>query len=91
MSNTKHTPDIWESKEEGIYAGGLPIATAFVNTSKRYIGKKEAKANAKLMAAAPELLAALKSLAGIECWIGDTKMKQLFQSKVYPAIEKATK
>ena len=40
--------------------------------------------------AVPDMLKALNSLIGMEAWIADRKMKYLFQSKVYAAIEKAT-
>lgn len=37
---------------------------------------------------ANQLHAALKSIAGAEAWISDEKVKGLWQSKIYPAIEK---
>lgn len=36
-----------------------------------------------------ELLNALKKLRGLEPWIGDREMKEMFQATVYPAIDKA--
>ena len=36
-----------------------------------------------------ELLAALKSLRGMEPWIGDSNVLEFFQKTVYTAIEKA--
>jgi len=45
----------------------------------------------ELKAQNAELLAALKSLAGIEPWIQDREMKEHFQKTVYTAIEKAEK
>lgn len=48
-----------------------------------------AESNANLIASAPDLLEALESIRGIEAWIGDPKMKKLFQKKVYPTIDKA--
>jgi len=67
-------------------------------------GGKESKANALAIVAAvnntwgknihPDgvegLMNALKTLQGMEAWIGDKAMKELFQKTVYPAIEKAT-
>lgn len=52
-------------------------------------GFGEAEANLRLAAAAPELLEALESLRGIEAWISDREMKEMFQRKVYPIIDKA--
>jgi len=36
-----------------------------------------------------ELLASLKSLRGMEPWIGDSNVLEFFQKTVYTAIEKA--
>lgn len=44
--------------------------------------------NAKLIAEAPAMLNALRSLAGIEAWITDKKMKEHFQKVVYSITEK---
>jgi len=46
-------------------------------------------ANAALIAAAPDLLKALKALAGLEAWIQDRELKEMFQKIVYSAIAKA--
>lgn len=46
--------------------------------------------NAKLIVSAPHLLNALQKLVGIEAWIQDREMKELFQNTVYPAIKRAT-
>lgn len=56
---TKHTKGEWKSNGTFISDESDVIATCFVNTKTRYIGHKEAEANAKLIAAAPELLEAL--------------------------------
>lgn len=40
--------------------------------------------------AVPDMLAALKSFQGLEAWINDRQMKEMFQSKLYAAIEKAS-
>jgi hypothetical protein len=47
------------------------------------------KANAAVIAAAPQMLDALMSIRGLEPWISDDKMRQLFQKKVYGAINAA--
>lgn len=56
--------------------------------------KEERRANTERMVKCwnmhDELVGALESLSGIEAWIGDEKMKELFQSTVYPIIKKAT-
>ncbi|MFY2819696.1 hypothetical protein ACOTI2_08230 [Achromobacter xylosoxidans] len=67
---TKHTPGPWEAQPPRlgaaitIYAGDTPIATTASNTSPLTMEmhrRGEIKANARLIAAAPELLEALES------------------------------
>ena len=58
----KFTKGKLTSNQEFVYSETGIIATCYVNTSMRYIGKKEAEANARLFAAAPELLEALEKL-----------------------------
>lgn len=66
-----HTPGPWTLTHPGrllfvIDAGPIHIADAFAKvdggTSERYVLQPEAEANARLIAAAPELLAALRDL-----------------------------
>jgi hypothetical protein len=62
---TKHTPGPWGIGFDGfkvhVYAGGaLPIGTFFPRNADSGDQREEAEANARLSAAAPELLAALK-------------------------------
>lgn len=45
----------------------------------------------KLKKEKAELLEALKSLRGMEPWIGDIKVLEFFQKTVYTAIENAEK
>ena len=40
--------------------------------------------------AVPDMLDALKALQGMQVWITDNRMKELFISKLYPAIEKSS-
>ena len=47
--------------------------------------------NPNLVDAAPELLEALKKIRGVEVWIQDREMKELFQKIVYSAIKNAEK
>jgi len=68
------------------------IAQAYQNTRERYIGTIEAEANAKLMAAAPEMLDALngviKLYAGLDFMV-DGETQEMIK-KVCSAIKKAT-
>ena len=63
---SKHTPGPWEPGEEaGIWAGKRKICVMryFLNKSNPLkICEKETQANARLIAAAPELLEACKNL-----------------------------
>lgn len=66
MSNTKHTPGPWErivykTGERGfkIISGKKPWITQVAEASEIYMDRGERHANAKLIAAAPELLEAL--------------------------------
>lgn len=52
MSEPRHTPGPWKADETGVWAGGHYIAETFT----------DGVANATLIAAAPDMLAALKSL-----------------------------
>lgn len=56
----KFSPGKWTSINDGVYCEGNPMGTAYINTKKVYYGRKQAEANAKLMAAAPELLRLLQ-------------------------------
>jgi hypothetical protein len=67
-TNTKHTPGPWSFDGHGINTSGARLATinktAQISTGKgwRAIGQPESDANAKLMAAAPELLACIEDI-----------------------------
>lgn len=62
MSTTKHTPGEWAHTDGSIYSYGVghgaDIAT--VNTDSAHLTDEEAEANARLIAAAPTMLQALK-------------------------------
>lgn len=65
MNNTKHTPGEWAHTDGSIYSYGVghgaDIAT--VNTDSAHFTEDEAEANARLIAAAPELLEALQKIS----------------------------
>ena len=90
---TKHAKGYWEIQEDGTSVfiknpAGKVITKITQKTGKDWFNKEES--NAKLMAAAPKMLEALRSIQGIEAWIGDTKMRELFINRIYPAIKQAT-
>lgn len=63
MTNTKHTPGPWEVGEEGeILAGSSEFLVATA-----YHGRPAQEANARLIAAAPELLKTVKELVSLVC------------------------
>lgn len=59
MSNLKHTPGPWTAEEFNIYAGEY-----IAGTSDRFTTVETAHANARLIAAAPDLLEAARWLLG---------------------------
>ena len=80
-----HTPGPWYVVASGICASPTPqsgaLYIAWHNVSSSYRDSGEQAANARLIAAAPALLEALKSLMGRfertgEAWMGDPAMQQ---------------
>ncbi len=67
MTNTKHTPAPWKSINEMIMAknGDVAVADCF-HSMKGRLKVAERKANARLIAAAPELLETLKEFSALE-------------------------
>lgn len=60
-----HTPGPWDCDGTEIYAEHLPICTAHrarLDDEGNYMSNAEANANAALIAAAPEMLAALRRI-----------------------------
>lgn len=55
---SKHTPGQWRNHGSHVYAGQKWI----VGCNSPYVSDREAEANARLIAAAPEMLEALKSV-----------------------------
>lgn len=68
MSDTAHTPGPWEAtdltgkpvNDPGVMSAKHCVATVWIND----ISRKQAVANAQLMAAAPDMLAALREVEG---------------------------
>lgn len=92
LENTvrKHTPGKWEASKTindyAIYSDtneSKDIAAVYQNS--RSIPKEEAQANAKLIAAAPDMLEALQA---VERWLNGEENE--FQETVIQAIRKAT-
>lgn len=92
----KHTQGEWK-----VFSGQYPLGTISINTDVKtrictlkineYGNAKETKANAKLIAAAPDLLEALLLICSADP--NDTEPKILNESeieKIYAAIKKAT-
>ena len=67
----QHTPGPWRDMKDGaivplksVYCERLGFQIGFVNTDRKSV-EAEARANAELIAAAPELLAALRGLCAV--------------------------
>jgi hypothetical protein len=83
----KHTPGPWLDYEGEVYAGKYLVADVWEHPS----GDDVARANARLIAAAPDMLDALRAIRfEIEClsnhWVGPFKMAV---DRVDAAIAKA--
>lgn len=88
MSGAKHTPGPWFADEAGIvrrgsadtqrYAEAVPIATPWIEGAWRYEDcTEESKANARLIAAAPEMLHELwAAVSQIEALGGDASTQR---------------
>ena len=67
MTDTQHTPGPWVIDRNPVehlgFTIGVPASEAMPPASQRHIGNVFYAANARLIAAAPELLAALQDLA----------------------------
>jgi hypothetical protein len=62
--SSKHTPGPWAATNDRVYADGVPICALSWGTGS--VPGSESHANARLIAAAPELLDRLKRLVGID-------------------------
>ena len=84
MTNTKHTPGPWQVGHvdtQSVRADGLLVATTACQ-------RKEWQANTRLIAAAPELLAALEGLLSC-CQSGEWADIVAAHEKALAAIKKA--
>lgn len=96
MSENKHTPGPWIISNIPTGLGTFIVETEknqicrTINKGQPIISTDQEHANAKLIAAAPDLLEALQNIRGIEAHISDSETKMFFQKTVYPAIKKAT-
>lgn len=63
MNDTKHTPGPWQVVgETGVHAGCLSISQGWTISTSPTGGYEARKANARLIAAAPDLLAVARAL-----------------------------
>ncbi len=88
MTQTTHTPGPWNNSDDGrIYATGEIVADATYGC----LSRAETDANALLIAAAPDLLAALETIANSEPMDGDSFVCDFdtLQSVARAALRKA--
>lgn len=85
--STKHTPGPWKTRRFDNEADGrhnFTVQAALCEVARMsQVDQDVAEANARLIAAAPELLALAEKteqLAGIAPWVGDPEMKRLLLS-----------
>ena len=88
MSNTKHTEGPWIAgecgipDEPGVFSDGLLVAKVPVPLN---LCRSEAEANARLIASAPELLAALKGMVWAFEKLGNGKHIQAARAAIAAA------
>ena len=83
MTDTQHTPGPWRIGDAGFTVFGPPKPGALPET----IAPVKNRANARLIAAAPELLAALEAVA--DYWAGGD-VPEALDTQMRAAIIKAT-
>jgi len=96
MSESKHTPAPWHVEGRGLIIGGPD--GVWIATAKQTIDGPEREANARLIAAAPELLAALGDMRLYfgnpkrEEWLNDAAFGEALRvdERARAAIAKAT-
>ncbi|GAA0531332.1 hypothetical protein [Pigmentiphaga daeguensis] len=89
----KHTPGPWELRDEFgmqglVYAQGLEYPVA--STTGYYNRAGQTEHNARLIAAAPELLEALRDVVRAEMFLPDHPQRQAAYATARAAIAKAT-
>jgi hypothetical protein len=85
MTNTQHTPGPWRIGDAGFTVFGPPKPGALAET----IAPVKSRANARLIAAAPEMLAALEALLDCEPALLSAKERKAY-AIARAAIAKAT-
>ena len=96
MSESKHTPGPWMATMANMITTAnahMELATVWANPSRVHVPEEEAEANARLMAAAPDLLGSIVSLVDIlDDYInarGDIDLDSLTLQPARAAIAKA--
>ena len=90
---SKHTPGPWEAAKRcnAVYAGAQCVANLTEVTTG--VEAEEGRANALLVAAAPDLLAACKMLMGVAEWADRNRKRSIVDvcdwSRVRAAVAKA--
>jgi len=92
MNEAKHTPGPWVSDERYDCKNSHSVKSGYKNLAIvnyfNIMSNEEAKANAKLMAAAPDLLEIVKAYAAM--WEeGEENLSRTLYKKAKDAIEKA--
>jgi hypothetical protein len=90
MTKTKHTPGPWKISKDGTAGMSHEIRAEFVTVARTYSSAKECNDNARLIAAAPELLQALKwTIGALESECGDKLHCSALYQDALAAIAKA--
>lgn len=94
MNNTQHTPGSWQSDSVSdcarVYVGTGRKRINLARLNPKQLSETETCANAKVMAAAPDMLAALKAWRAYECEFAASGLSwDELQTMVQAAIAKA--
>lgn len=91
--HTKHTPGLWSNSNNGYIVrdkNNDPIANCHYTEAQSLILQEQQLANARLIAAAPEMLEALKWALSAEMALPKSMQHPELQQAIRAAIEKAT-